>query len=392
MVKEMPQAGKPARLTAGGPWPRFPAMIRRPPFRPALGPLLAGLLLLAVAPPMQAESVAGLYEAEVGREALALGYPTQEPPEELPSRQVRRQAFMRAALARVIVRLTGSSQYLADPVVAESLLGEAGDFLTRYQRSSGEDGAPRYRFRFDGEAVRAALWSAGLRVWGAQRPNILVWAAHRGSGNLRLASPDGQPELYKALRRAADRFGLPLAFPLLDAEDRQRVSGQDLLFEEWGGLIAASRRYQPRTLLLVRLSGGVPGSGKADWVLREPSGETLRLTSQADDMRGVVTAGLRELLARLADWYAVGPAVGPAWTVAVQGLPDLEAYARVERGLTRLAAVTAVVPERIEGDRARFRVRIRGDEAQGTRLLGILPFLAPQGRSASGVRVFEYRP
>lgn len=341
--------------------------------------LLALLALLAA--PAHGARVEGLYSAEVDRTDLALVMPEAgqgDSRPELRGRELRR-ALMGAALGRVLVRLSGSSQVAADPMVRTRLIEQAPSLASRFQYVSrgGPDG-PRIRVHFNPEPVRAALWETGWPVWGAFRPGIVVWVAQRDSGGLELVSPDSRPGVFKALRQAAEREGLPLLVPLMDGADRGRLAARDLLFEDWAALREASARYDPDAILVLRLSGRGDDT-RGEWVLR--SGDrTQSFTTGGTDLSSAVAAGMRQVLVRLACGYAVFPGEPVTMQAVVQGIRDLPAFARVERGLARLAAIEGVTPLRIAGNEARFRFAFQGRPGEAAHILSLLDLLEPAGR------------
>lgn len=358
--------------------------------------IILGLGLLLVASWATAARVEGLYTAEVGRDALTLlGSDPEEAEDRSP--EAMRQDLMRAALVRVVIRVTGSSEAASDSQVRAQLLDQAPSLVNRFQylEREGTEG-PRIRVAFNPESVQSELWEAGWPVWGPVRPQLLTWIAVRDGGELQLASPDSRPELYSALREAADQTGLPLQVPLMDGTDRRRLSARDLLLQDWSTIEAASERYEPQGLLLLRLTPGTEGSATtAEWVLRQGA-ETVTFSSDGPEFRGTIDAGLEEALARLADRFAVHSDATAELRVAVEGVSDLAGHARAERGLAGLTAVTDLQPVGVAGERADFRLRFRGQPEEARSLLGLLEVLRPvesevDAEDPTQLR-FQYRP
>lgn len=340
--------------------------------------LLGGLFMAATA---HAVRVEGLYVAEVDRSDLAL----VEDPAERDGRDRRgddelRRALMRAALGRVLVRLAGTSQVAADPLVREHLIEGAPSLVNRFQylQRGGPQG-PRLRVHFNPEPVRQGLWETGWPVWGAFRPSVVVWVAHRGGGGLTLVSPDSSPRVFKGLREAAKREGLPLLVPLMDSTDRQYLKARDLLFEEWAAIDKASRRYDPDAVLVLRLSPRGADDPRAEWVLREETGDRSFVTEEGS-LKATLRAGMRGVLVRLACHYAVFPGQPVTMQAVVDGIPGLPAFARVERGLGRLAAIEGVTPLQVAGREARFRFAFQGRATEAAHILSLLDLLEPGGR------------
>src|SRR5690606_30642667 len=157
------------------------------------------------------------------------------------------------------------------------------------------------RGTLDGAAIERILRSANVTVWGNDRPLTLVWlAVDWGQGEREIvAAGDAPMDAEAALRiernrllrervhEAATRRGIPVAFPLLDAEDLQQVNFADV----WGGfddrLLAASHRYGASSVLVGRLRPGAVGGNRWSWHFgpeqREWSGEPEEVIARLAD-------------------------------------------------------------------------------------------------------------
>ncbi|KPV41460.1 hypothetical protein AN478_02510 [Thiohalorhabdus denitrificans] len=341
---------------------------------------LLALLLGALAGPVPAAQVENLYQAVVDKEDLDLLETDGGQGSSLAGDGGRR-ALMRAALARVLIRLSGTSEVVADSQVRAALLEPVQDFVSRYQVLRGDSSGTRLRVRFSEQAVREGLWEQGWPVWGRYRPGVVVWVARRGTGSRNPISPDREPALFDALEAAAEQYGLPLLVPLMDGTDRDRISGRDLLFEDWERIKTASERYDPDAILVVRVGEGERSGTRVDWVLRR-GGEDRTFSSSADGLEGALQRGMERLLAGMARDYAVEPGRGVPMEAAVEGVRTLEELAQVERGLGRLAAIDAVMPARTVGSEARFRFRFRADPERAAHIVSLLDILEPEERDS----------
>jgi hypothetical protein len=306
-------------------------------------PLLAGMALVLAAGPLPADRVDGLYE---GEGAFA---------------DDRAEAFA-DALAQVLVRITGRRD-IAGRAEARALLDNAASYAQQFRQP-----APGTLWvAFDGAALERALADAGLPVWGPDRPATLLWVAVDAGGGRRFVLSSGaesevETRLRDALLAAAARRGIPVMFPLMDAEDRARAS----FAEVWGGfedaIMAASARYGADAVLVGRVNAS--DAGFARWTLLDESG-SQRWSS-----------GLEESLDRVADLFAARFAVvssGESATVrlAVDGVESTADYARVLRFLERLTAVESCSVERVEGQEVLFRLGLRGDSAALEEAIGL---------------------
>jgi hypothetical protein len=328
----------------------------------SLLPVLAGMALLLVAGPLRADRVDGLYEAEgVFEDDRAAGFED--------------------ALAQVLVRVTGRRD-IAGRDEARAVLENAQSYAQQFRQP-----APgRLWVAFDGAALERDLAQLGVPVWGADRPATLLWVAVDAGGGSRFVLSSGaesgvETRLRDALRAAAVRRGIPVMFPLMDAEDRSRAS----FAEVWGGfedsILAASARYGADAVLVGRMNASDPGFVR--WTLLDESGSQRW------------SGGLEESIDRVADVFAARFAVvssGGASVVnlAVSGVASVEDYARVLRFLERLTAVESCTVERVEGEEVLFRLALRGDAAALEEAIGLGRLLSREP-SAPGDPGLRYR-
>lgn len=309
--------------------------------------LAAGLALLVSAPPAESARVEGLYEAEA---ELTAG---------------RDEAF-RAALGKVLVRIMGRRDAAGRPEIGE-LLDNAAAYAQQFRQPAPN----RLWVAFDGAALERELGRLGQPLWGPERPSTLLWIAVDAGGGKRFVVASGaelreEGEIRAEVLGAAAERGIPVVFPLMDAEDRARAS----FAEVWGGfedsILAASERYGVDAVLVGRLTAGDMGHGR--WTLYGPDG--------AERWSG----GVPDSVGRLADRFAARFAVvtsgaGRFIQVAVSGVETVEDYGRVSTFLGRLTAIESVSVESVERDRVVFRVAVRGEAAaldEAVRLGGVL--------------------
>lgn len=312
--------------------------------------LVVGLLLLATV--THAARLDNLFRAEVdaaGRDSTA------------------RDAALAAALQDVLVRVTGDEAVFAEPA-AKSLLKNPGRFVEQYRFREVPAGPAdpveqlRLWVQFDGVALSREIRQAGLPYWGRERPDVLVWLAIDDRGRRYLVSETSESHAATTLLQAARKRGLPLTLPLMDLEDQRAIRFTDV----WGGFVgtveAASMRYRPQVVLVGKLDRSNPDTGwRTEWNLLG-SGATQSWTSHAGDLTTAVERGISDASGLLAAQYAVASAGGSSRTLVVEGVNDLEAYARVSRYLAALTPVEQVQVTRVDGPEVEFNLRLSADE------------------------------
>jgi hypothetical protein len=308
-----------------------------------------------------AVEVTGLYEAEVP-------VASQD--------AVERAAASRAALAEVLVKVSGSAEVAQRPEL-KSLLEQAEQWVQRYQyraappatgaTTAGAQGAPTRLLwmSFDRQTVNQRLSDAGLPVWGVNRPSILLWVAVEDGGKRYLVGGDNRPDLQGSVNAEARRRGLSLNLPLLDLQDQGSLAVADV----WGDfsemILKASERYQPDAVLVGRVYAVAADKWQSHWTLYH-RGSVSSWESAEGLQDEAVAAGIDGAAEQLAKRYALEltPGIGDSVLLTVENVATLTDYARVTHYLQSLDPVAEVQVARVEGAKVSYRLKVRG-QTQG---------------------------
>jgi hypothetical protein len=343
--------------------------------------------------PVVALAAAALWGAPTLAATFANLYTVTVTPD--PALGAEPDAALQAAMARLLVRVTGSRNAPLDPAL-RPLIASPRSFLS----SSGSDRQGRALFGFSPSQIERALTELGQPVWGPERPLTLLWVAvdDGAGGRALLGSGDaaelGAPatpqmtELLEMVREeiamAADERGLPIAWPLLDLQDIGAVEFLDV----WGGfddeIVAASARYRADAVLIGRVRPGLSGP-EVEW-----------LFVQGIDRRPLPVGAIRDGLDIAADRYAADLATTGGASVALLTVRDVRTpadYGRVVSYLERQSVLQNVDVESFEGGGLSVRVAARGDPRVLERVLALGGVLRPAAAaSAIGALAFEVVP
>ena len=287
-----------------------------------------------------------------------------------------RAAASRAALAEVLVKVTGSAAAPAQPEF-KTLLQQAEQAMQRYGYRTAE-GGQSLQVSFDRQAINQRIYDAGFPVWGRNRPQILLWLALEDAGGRTLVGGESRPELQSVVKDRAQRRGLPVSLPKLDRDDQTAVSVADV----WGQFIEpvtqGSARYQADALLLGRVYSIGPERWRGHWTLRH-AGSTASWEAGAGSVADVVAAGLNQVAENMARRYALvlKPGVSSVATLVVENVANVQDYARLSRYLGGLDPVGGVAVERVEGASVVYRVQVRGELQGLTQSLALGRVLTP---------------
>ncbi len=319
----------------------------------------AGLLLICCAFPtaVRAVQVEDLYVGEVLVPASAGD-----------SRALR--AGAQEALLQVLVRVSGSTGIEQEPRIASALRQPDSyyyqygyDTTSRMIEIDGEEQPARVlRVSFEPSAVARLLRSAGLPVWGSNRPGTLVWVAFSDDSGRRLITESDEGDFAQALGLDAAARGLPILYPLLDIEDTRRLSTAEVwgLFSDRIGV--ASLRYNPDVILAGRVQQTPGGAVTGRWIYRIED-RWLSFEGTGATVEEVASAIVDRLTNELAERYAVGSTRTELY-LRVEAVERLEDYAALSAYLESLTPVVDSSVVEVADDEVLFRLQTEGQVEQ----------------------------
>jgi uncharacterized protein len=296
-----------------------------------------------------------------------------------------REAAYDAALAQILTRITGSRDALG-PEQIEEWFPDPARYVLQYR--PGEDDT--LWVTLDGAAIETVLRRHRQTVWGSNRPLTLVWlAVDWGQGEREIVAAD-DPERTAAEARSIDRDrllrerilevaaerGVPVAFPILDAEELQTVQFSDI----WGGfnesLLRASQRYGATSVLVGRVRPDVAERNRWSYFFAD---ERREWTGQPEEVMNL-------LADTLADRFAVaGGAQVETIDLIVSGIDSVAAYGAVQRYIEELDMVERLSIDSVSGDTIRYRLSAHGGTQRLRRALDLNRRLEPAGVFAGGM-------
>jgi hypothetical protein len=304
----------------------------------------------------------------------------------------QRSAAIKAAMGRVLIRVTGDRNAPFDPAL-QSMISDAGKYLNSY----GSDRQGQPQVGFSATQVDQALVALQKPVWGPERPLTMLWiGVDDGNGGRALLgandtpqlgiepAPAGMNERLAALRKdllaVADERGLPVMLPSLDLQDLGAVTFADV----WGGfedrIAAASARYRADAVLIGRVRPGLIGN-EIEWL--------LVVGAERQALEGL---GLRDGLDAAGDRFAGQFATlggGGAAAITVLNVRSSADYGRIVSYLEQQSALQSVDVDSFDNGVLNLRVTARGDAGVLGRILALGGVLKPAGDRPSGALVFE---
>lgn len=293
---------------------------------------------------------------------------TVQIPVESRERDQRLEAI-KEGMGQVLVRVTGDGSIDQNAEVEDVIRG-AAQYVQRFRYLPAEDGNGfELIIDYDEARLTKNLANRGLPVWGRERPAVLSWIAVSQGANRYMISAKGRQNERETLNLAARERGIPLIFPVLDVEDRDKVRIGDLVGGFYDTVDEASTRYSADAVLIGRVQRQ-QGLWVGRWRLREGD-QAVVFESEGDSLDKALSQGIDGLASYLASWHATQgfSDQADAVVVNVDQVNSLAEYFRVRDYLKSFDIVLDVTPGAIRLAQARLDVRMRGSARDLERLI-----------------------
>ncbi|QIZ76926.1 DUF2066 domain-containing protein [Ferrimonas lipolytica] len=215
-----------------------------------------------------------------------------------------RNAGVRSALAKVLIRVTGDDA-LPSSDAGKALIRRADSFMLTY---AFQTTVPMtLSVSFDKAKLQQQMRQMGLPIWGAQRPTTIHWLALEQQDGRTILINDAV-EQGELVASEAEARGLPQLLPLLDLEDSLKANINDVNGNFPKPVIEASQRYGSDFVLM---SSIYPEQGQWHYRINLYSGTVAdsdfyipRSLLHSDGQVASVELAVEALLAEVAKYYA----------------------------------------------------------------------------------------
>ncbi|HEX5056101.1 MAG TPA: DUF2066 domain-containing protein [Gammaproteobacteria bacterium] len=311
-----------------------------------------------------------------------------------------RSAAFQQAMAQILVKITGSTVIMQMPKAGE-LAQQAAKYVRQFRyaeqalppgqmkpANSSEDYKPFIiSVTFNGEALERALLEAGLPVWNADRPPVLVLAGVQDRNQRLILSAEMEHPVKQALEQAAALRGVPLLFPLMDQKERSKLDFADIRGGFSESLLQVAKRYGVSLVLEGYIETDSAGDWSARWAVHRDN-VSSRWNDSYVALEEAVQSGIGGVADVLASRYAIATTADNTLLdvlVQVGRLNSLGDYAAVLNYLSGLIFIESAIPVRIESGSVVFRVLMRSELAELDRILSVSRILQPVTPTATDV-------
>ncbi|MEH8020653.1 DUF2066 domain-containing protein [Rheinheimera metallidurans] len=266
--------------------------------------------------------------------------------------------WQRDALLQVLVRVTGKADIATEPALA-SELKQASGYIKQYEAIRHAQGN-QMKVLLDATKVNRLLQQNNIGIWGALRPDILVWFVQQDNGNRSFVrrSDDG---LNAVMRQAFQQAGLPLISPLYDMDDLLNLSETDVWAGFWQSISKASARYNADVILSVTTDKVVQDNEslyRLSWQ-RQDDGRTYRDEVTAIDETSLMQRFAAVLAGQLAERYAsvMTGQNSAEYVLQVQQLNSLADVVQVQKLLQQVVGISEVTVSRFDLGTVHYRLQ-----------------------------------
>ncbi len=297
--------------------------------------------------------------------------------------------WQREALQAVLLKVTGNQALLSQPPLSEELRN-SGQYVVQFQQVQ-QNGQSMLLVTLDGQKITQYLQQQQIPIWGARRPDVLLWLTERPTETPQFVLSPEHP-LRKALQDQAALYGLSLQFPLYDETDSTALNETASWSGDWTLLAQASSRYQADEVYNLLFDQITDATGLVQFRLtwqQQVNGEVQSKELLSADAMKLASQFCAELAASQAARYAVRTTTtGQTGELVltfdgVSSLTDLVALRRLiagqltvrEHHLTQYSASQAVLTLQLASSAEEFY-----------RALSLVRELSPVTESGSGAQ------
>lgn len=190
--------------------------------------------------PVQAIQVKSLYSVEIPLQA-----DEAEP--------VSQEVLFQQAFKDVLARVSGSDKVFTKVIIQEAIQN-TDKYIKQFSYHEPTEGEQIIKVVFHENLVNSLLDSAKVEVIGKSRPSTLVWALIEQDNVSRFAGFESSDlNLISKMDNVFSYRAIPVFFPLMDIEDTNTVTEQDVETANISAINKASRRYHPEAVLVGRI-------------------------------------------------------------------------------------------------------------------------------------------
>jgi len=271
---------------------------------------------------------------------------------------------LRQAMEVVVNRLVSGDKLKDNPTI-QAAIYNADIYVEQSQYSLASKTHRRtlervFRVKFKEKEMMTMVKESQLAIWNEMREEVLVWLVVDNFSAKRLLNRQDNEKLYQAVQKSAKQKGVPILWPLMDLEDEQKLSAEDVLSASSIKLVEASKRYDVSAIL----SGTLRQRGRCwniEWSLHFNGKihQDSLVCAELDKNMGLAMQGVYE---QLSAFHAIQPEkkAKTMYKLTVSGIVGRESEENTLGYLTQLPNVESVKLLKREQGRHVFGIMLQG--------------------------------
>lgn len=179
-----------------------------------------------------------------------------------------RSEAAKQGLIEVLIKLTGDSN-IANRSDISQYIQRADYFVQEYGYSNPSSSQSEYliHFRFEEDDVNRMLKRLDIPYWNDNRPLMIVWlTASDLKHPIEIIGNESQGYILKKMKEEGNKYGLPFIFPMMDMQDLENISIDDINSMSMSNIQNASKRYSPEAYLIGNIQQNMAGF-QSQWQL-----------------------------------------------------------------------------------------------------------------------------
>ena len=290
--------------------------------------------------------------------------------------------WQQAAVAAVLVKLTGGEDILKNPAIATAIRSSS-DYIKQFQMVQ-RDGRNLLQVTLDQQKITSLLQQLQIPIWGSRRPDVLLWLTEKTLDAPQLVVLAEHP-LRNALVAQAKTFGLSYLFPRYDEQELTFINAAALWSGDWSGLTQVSSSYQATQVYNLLVEQNVDLTGQLQYRLTTQT--WLDGVLQTQEFAGAeITALLlqfsQQLAATQATQYAVNVQAGAVTDQVLQfkldGIESLTDLVSVQKLFSAMLTVRQQQLVAFQPGQATIQLTLASTEQDFYRALALEKQLLPQ--------------
>ena len=167
--------------------------------------------------------------------------------------ELDQKMLINQAYKQVLVKVAGNRAILKEQAVVERV-SNAQAMVTEFRLINASDGMSRLaEVRFDPAQIQDILMAAGQEVWVDKRPAMILWLVNADPNSDIIYHLEHYPKLQQLASDIDIQRGISLVIPLLDLEDRNRITAQNIRQLDIEAISKASERYDTPLQLIGKI-------------------------------------------------------------------------------------------------------------------------------------------